>query len=165
VHELIVEAIHEVRRVSSDLSPAGLHDFGLHAAVNSLVARLQTTLESCNIVFNSGIAEFRFKPNIEIGIYRIIQEALNNAIRHSNATQIEVNIFHSAGTLFGSVMDNGAGIPQEVIVSSAFAVPRGKGLNNMKERAHIIGGKLHIVTEPASGVLISFEVKTNKQNK
>lgn len=163
-HELIAEAIQEVRRVSSDLSPSGLHDFGLHAAVKGLVVRLENTMENCSIRFNSRIADFRYKANVEIGVYRIIQEALNNAVRHSKATRIDLDLVYNDGMLIASVSDNGVGFVEDHAQSALFQVPRGKGLNNMKERANIIGGELSVVSKMNAGVLISFQVKT-KINK
>lgn len=160
VHQMVVDTIHEVRRISNDLSPSGLHDFGLLAAIRNLVAKLGETMPNIRFQINTNLDRLRFKNNVEINVFRILQEAMNNAVKHSGASKIELNLFHTDTHLRVSVMDDGSGFNTSEIMTRRSMNTAGSGLTNMHERAKIIGGKLMIVTEKDSGVLISFELKT-----
>lgn len=160
VYKMVVETIQEVRRVSNDLSPSGLDDFGLHAAVKNLVAKLEESQISIRIQIHSALERMRFKSNIEINVFRIIQEALNNALKYSGADTIEINLLYSSGLLRVSIMDNGRGFLQKQELDGVPTGASGSGLGNIKERAKMIGGQLVVITEKDQGVLVTFEIKT-----
>jgi two-component system sensor histidine kinase UhpB len=89
-------------------------------------------------------------PEIELAVYRIAQEALTNALRHSQASEVTVSLGCSGGELVLSVKDNGSGLPAHVIA--------GGGLTGMRERAMLIGAALDIASIPGAGVTVTLRL-------
>jgi signal transduction histidine kinase len=146
------EIIDEIRRMSNNLMPSVLKEFGLKTAVENLCS------ESQNI---TGI-EFIFETNgnIEITdeksknhIYRIIQEALNNSIKHSRATKVYIYIEENSEKLTIIVKDNGIGFN-----SKSANKNNGNGLNNISERVNLLSGKFEINSEIGKGTRIKIEI-------
>lgn len=158
IYNMVIETIREVRRISNDLSPANIHDFGLLSAIKTLVCNINESQKQFTVTLNSNIEQLRFNSDIEINIYRIIQECLNNSMKHSNCTLMDVSINIHNETLKVSVSDNGVGFNQ---TEENFAKEKSfGGLKNIQERANIIGGELNIISEPGNGVFIFLIVKT-----
>lgn len=147
---LLDEAIHESIRISENLLPSKLRDFDLATCVKSLCAQAGTTTQFAINFYQNGILP-PMDQSRKINLYRIAQEALHNAIRHSNASVITVQL-GTDGTIFRlSVEDNGIGIRNTAIL-------RQNGLMNIKDRAEIIGGKLIMESDQRRGTLIIIEI-------
>ncbi|WP_257285193.1 cache domain-containing protein [Endozoicomonas sp. SESOKO1] len=130
----IDQAMVEVRRVSHDLRPVLMDDLGLEAALKEMLKGLS---ERQQIRVITRIHLQQSLPDIlEITIYRIIQEALTNIEKHSGATEISVSVQMHSDVVTLTIEDNGVGIPKRK--------KNGLGLNNMKERAELLGGTLQI---------------------
>jgi two-component system, NarL family, sensor histidine kinase UhpB len=95
-------------------------------------------------------------PDVELAIYRIAQEALTNALRHSEASEVTVALRSSDGDLLLSIKDNGSGLPEHVIA--------GGGLTGMRERAMLIGAGLDIASTPGAGVMVTLRLPLNGGN-
>jgi signal transduction histidine kinase len=157
--DLVRESIHELRRVIYDLRPIALDTAGLVPAVESLIedlghgyAKLSPDLRlELSVVGKPG----RFSPEVEIGAYRIIQEALNNAIKHSAASVAKVGIEVRDGVLQCSVRDDGVGFSVEKATSNC---SRKTGLMGMRERARGMGGKLSISSGAGRGTMVVVEI-------
>jgi signal transduction histidine kinase len=152
--ETIEGAIDNVRRFSRDLRPSLLDDLGLVHAVDWLVndATSRTGIEVDMEVTGE---PRRLVPNLEVAVYRVIQEALRNVERHSGASRAHVTLEFSSGMLTASVVDDGHGFSP----ADALAQPNtGLGLLGMQERAKLAGAELSIRSEPGRGTRVTLAV-------
>lgn len=159
VKALVLKTIKEARNISYALVPIDLYDFGLEPSVRQLcdTAALNTGL---NVSFSSNLNNERVNPTIEIELYRIIQEALNNSIKYSDAASIDINLIHNEkqGSLKVLVIDDGNGFDYDPDYIYKKNKTRSFGLRNMNERTRIINGKLNIISRKGEGCVISVEV-------
>jgi signal transduction histidine kinase len=148
--DLLRDSITELRRVIYDLRPITLDTAGLAPAIENLCEDLEQ-LAGIAIRLSAAGSPCRFAPETEIGVYRIVQEAVNNAIKHSEADEVQVLIRFGPGELSVQVTDNGSGFSLQEAAS-----PYGDhaGLIGMQERARSLGGKVSIVSEPGHGTTV-----------
>ncbi|HMP99050.1 MAG TPA: 7TM diverse intracellular signaling domain-containing protein [Cyclobacteriaceae bacterium] len=134
---------HDVRNLSHQLMPPASLAKGLSQAVSSLVADIQA---ANSITINLQLFDVPENLNAEISkqTYRIIQEALNNIIKHSKATEVDIQIFGHENELVLTIEDNGVGFDLE-------NVNNGIGLNQMKTRASLINASIDINSSPGEG--------------
>jgi signal transduction histidine kinase len=143
----IDDMIAELRRLIADLRPAALDDLGLADAVESLLDRTQRT-SGLKTSAHIDIGGQRLAPELENGAYRIVQEALTNAVKHAGATQITVTLSRQDDTLCITVCDDGIGVDPT-------AATDGFGLIGMRERVSLAGGTLDIAPGATAGTQIS----------
>lgn len=138
VKGLLGETMANVRRISKALVPSTLEQFGLEAAIEDLVGKLSSGPGVPQVVFAEGKEPVpRQSPKTELALFRIVQELINNAIKHANASQIKIEIYSSAGKIQLVVEDNGNGFDAESMRKSRAA---GLGLKNIESRLSIING-------------------------
>jgi two-component system sensor histidine kinase UhpB len=138
--EIVQQSLADVRRISLELRPGPLEELGLVNALISLCARVsEQTGMRVHRELGAEIPEL--SSDVELAIYRIAQEALTNAVRHSEASDVTVSLACADKQLVLSVTDNGGGLPADPIA--------GGGLVGMRERALLVGGELDI--KPAAG--------------
>jgi signal transduction histidine kinase len=101
----------------------------------------------------SGLDKQRLPPELETTLYRIVQEALTNVLRHAHAERVSVILEHRHDHVLAIVEDNGQGYDVESVMNSASAEPR-LGLLGMRERIALVGGTLEIESSPGSGTTI-----------
>jgi signal transduction histidine kinase len=143
----------EIRRALRDLRATPLDDMGLVLAVRHL-AEAAAQRGSLTLDLQTPNHELRLSPEIELGIYRIAQEALTNAVEHANATEICLSMHEAEKRFVLVVKDNGMGF----VLSDAENSGR-LGLVGMKERAAMLGGKLSIETVVKKGSRIEFALE------
>ena len=152
----IENAVQEIRRFSNDLRPSVLDDLGLLPALELLVDDLETN--GINSSFRVIGAVRRLRPEVEIMLFRIAQEAVRNIWRHAQASEAELSVEFSDGMLKVSIKDNGKG----------FRLPHrpgdlaglGKlGLVGMHERAKLLGGTLTLKSEPNGGMQVFVDIR------
>jgi signal transduction histidine kinase len=143
----------EIRRALRDLRATPLDDMGLVLAVRHL-AEAAAQRGSLALDLDTPNNELRLAPDIELGIYRIAQEALTNAVEHANATEICLSMQEQEKRFVLVVKDNGTGF----VLSDAENSGR-LGLVGMKERAAMLGGKLSIETVVKKGSRIEFALE------
>jgi len=156
IKNLLQDTILEVRRISFDLMPSVLSDFGLSAALLHLSERFSINgINSVSIEF-VGVKDIgRFEKNIEINTYRIIQEALNNAIKYAEATKIILDLQFEADRIQFSVQDNGKGFtPQDKRKTDG----TGRGMTNIRERVSLLNGNLIFNSIIEEGTTIKVEI-------
>ena len=141
--------IVEVRNVSHALKPDVLENFGLVPAIVEVCNNLSTEIGP-SISFNHIDVERRFEEDIEINVYRIVQELVNNCIKHAKAKDVFVTLIKDEDKLVLTVEDDGEGM--------ADLDHTGIGLNNVKLRADIINGEMNIDSAVGKGSLINIEV-------
>jgi two-component system NarL family sensor kinase len=144
---LISEALSEARSAVSGLRPTVLDDLGLAAAIESLATaagpfEVDTELEPCAIA-----------PHLEMCVFRVAQEAIQNALKHSSARRLRVTLGCSGGELELCVADDGSGLP------AGYASRNGAyGLGGMVERAALVGGRVEVVSTPGAGTEIRLHL-------
>ena len=157
----IDDAIQETVRISENLLPAKLRDFDLVTCIKSLCNQIMKS-SNVPINFESLDADYEISQSQKINLYRVAQEALNNAIRHSGASQIAVQLIMTGGKVQLSVEDDGTGIHNKTKVNGTNGVSMKHGLGNMRDRAEIMGGKLIVESDQNRGTLIIVEVPFKK---
>lgn len=152
IDSVLSDAIKETRNISFELVPTALKDFGLEHALTALFQKIAKP--GLQISFNASALNDRLSENIEIGIYRIIQELVNNIIKHSRATKANVKINNEGGTILVVVRDNGEGFNQKQVSQEQ----KGIGLQNIKNRAKLLNAKLKIDSSPSKGTRVSIDI-------
>lgn len=155
LYKLIDEAIQESKRISENLLPAKLKDFDLATCLKSLCK--QITTDSRQITFFSSGAGYDLKQSKKVNLYRIVQEAVNNAMKHSGASHISIHLNEDGERVRLSIEDDGRGI----VPANENEFDRKNGLINMRDRAEIMGGRFSIESDPNRGTLVIVEVPAN----
>jgi len=151
---LVVATLQDVRRLAVELRPKALDDFGLQPALERLVETFgaQTGIE---VQLESQLGDVRLPEVIETTLYRIVQEALTNVVKHARATTVSILLVRRSDRVTVLIEDDGGGfIPAE---------PRadGLGLLGMRERVELIGGRLKIESSHESGTTVAVEVPSS----
>lgn len=144
-------SIEEVREIAHNLRPYHLDEIGLTEAVAAMTERIA---EASGIEFKLELEDARgwLSPDAEINLYRIIQEAVNNIVKHARADTVELSLRRHGQTLAVVIKDNGRGFePADV----ARRRDRGFGLAGLAERARLLGGKENIQSSPGQGTTIT----------
>lgn len=150
---LIQAAISESREISHNLMPQIVEDFGLIPALQNLCGKMVQTTE-LEVVFYHNLPECRLNNELELNVYRIVQEALTNVMRHARASRMSVQLIAYPDKLILTLEDNGTGFD----VSRARKEETGMGLRNIRNRAVAIGGKLVVESAPRQGTSIILEL-------
>jgi len=153
---IVSETIQEVRNISHNLSPQHLEQLGLTSTLESVI---ENVARACEIHFKVDIDDIDdlLPPESEILVYRILQESLNNIIKHSQAKNAEVSINKEADLISIRVSDNGVGYAPSITVSS-----RGIGVSGMQERAQLLHGEISIEPGKDSGTVVQLFIKLDK---
>jgi PAS domain S-box-containing protein len=150
-HKLLAQSVGEARRLISGLRPPILDELGIVDAVDYLVneCRQQRDVE---IDFRHDLSASRLAPPLENAVFRIVQESLNNACRHSRSDVIIVELKQRGDRLQVDVRDDGVGFEPNGVQKGCF------GLQGIRERARLLGGRADIITAPNRGTHISVEL-------
>jgi signal transduction histidine kinase len=154
VRDLLDQIEAQLRRLSHELRPTILDDLGLQPALDYLAQGVSTRAGLAVTV--EGSTAGRLPRPVETVLYRIVQEALNNASKHARASRVTVRIERDARTIRCSVRDDGVGFDAPVVLAQ-----RGKGglgLIGMRERLVPVGGRLEITSAPGRGTTLAVEV-------
>jgi signal transduction histidine kinase len=140
-----LSALKEMRMLLFHLQPPSLGEGGLETAINDRLDMVERRLEIETVCHID--EDISFPALVEDAIYRIILEALNNSLKHANASQVSIRVVVEMGQVILEITDNGHGfeINQD---------HRGMGLQSMRERASIAGGDLEIITRPNKGTIV-----------
>lgn len=157
LRNLITQTITEARTISFNLMPAVLSDFGIASALKLLSSQVATSA-GINVTFTHNCTNERLAKNIEIGLYRIAQEAIHNAVKYAQASEIIVDLSLKKKHIHLKINDNGQGFAYEEIESMTEKSSPAAGIINMKERAFIINGDLKITTKPGKGTQIHVRI-------
>ena len=158
IQKITENTIRDLRRVTRALRPIYLEDLGLAAALEMLVRETQQ-LHGLEVRFQREGVEQRLTEEKELALYRMVQEALSNVVRHAGAAHASVNISFSPSLLIIQVVDDGKGfvVPDS---PSAFAPGGHYGLLGLFERAELIGAKLEILSEQGKGTRVIASLPT-----
>jgi signal transduction histidine kinase len=149
--ELLGETIHQSRRLMSGLRPPILDDLGPIEAIESLVMECEV-LGTQKIECTHDVQFDRLSPMLETTIFRIVQECLRNAQRHSQSDRVRISLVQMENHLRIEVQDRGAGFDPEQVKPDRF------GLESIRERSRLLGGEAVITSLPGQGALISVDL-------
>jgi signal transduction histidine kinase len=148
--QLIDNTIENVRRISNDMLPSGLEEFGLKYAIEMLCDKVES---ASKLVINLNINDLeRLDNRLELSLYRILQELLNNTLKHANAKEVNINFNTDNQKLTITYQDNGQGFDLENLSK------RGLGLKNIESRVSMIHGKLEYMIDLEKGMGIILKV-------
>lgn len=152
VATVVSQSIEEVREIAYNLRPYHLDEMGLTEALQSMLERIA---DSSGILFTVEIdpIDGMFSPEAEINLYRVVQESVNNIVKHAEATAAEVSIRRDAHRLAIVIKDNGKGFALEQVLSNK---GHGFGLTGISERVRLLGGKESRQTAQGKGTQITI---------
>jgi signal transduction histidine kinase len=162
--ELIAQLGDHVRSVSGGLRPEALDELGLVSALDGLIKDFAQESNLCHFTFEHDNVKDRFPPDVELALFRICQESLNNVLKHSDADQVRVELGRNEDTLLLKIEDNGVGF-NHAKQRSAGLRQRGIGMLGMRERAALLCGLLSVVSSPGNGTCITSKIPTILRRK
>jgi len=151
LRELVVTTLQDVRRLAVELRPSALDDFGLVPALERLVEtfREQTGIR---LDLETNLGEERLPSEVETALYRIVQEALTNVVKHAGARRVSILLTHRDGSVAVVVEDDGSGFDPTATSDD------GLGLVGMRERVGLVGGRLRLESAAGAGATLVAEV-------
>jgi|GEM_PF-786657 len=144
-------AIDETRRLISGLRPPALEEFGLVSAIACLVAEFQQR-HGLEIQFIHDVETEQLAQPLETAIFRAVQEAVTNAVRHSRSQKVRIELFEGVDKITVLVKDWGVGFELNNIAQGRF------GLRGIRERVRLLGGQVSITTAPGQGTELYIEL-------
>jgi signal transduction histidine kinase len=151
LRELVVATLQDVRRLAVQLRPKALDDFGLAAALERLAQTFSETT-GMHVELETQLGEERLPAEVETTLYRIVQEALTNIVKHAEATRVSILLVRKATTATVVIEDDGRGFDTDDVRAE------GMGLVGMRERVELHEGRLTVESTPTSGTTLVAEV-------
>ncbi len=144
--------IESLEGLITELRPATLDELGVRPALDALIARIAdanglSVSTRIDLAYDGGRAPTRLAPELEATLYRLVQEALNNVVKHAGAAEVEINISEGADALRVRVQDDGAGFDPSAVTGRF-------GLMGMRERVELAGGELEVSSRPGQGTRV-----------
>ncbi|WKU14199.1 nitrate respiration regulation sensor histidine kinase NreB [Staphylococcus devriesei] len=152
IEGLMSKLIDDIRNLSVELRPSSLDDLGLEAAFKSYFKQFEENY-GLEVIYNSNINNVRYDSEIETVVYRIVQEAVFNALKYAGVSEVDVSIQQTDETLMAEIIDRGVGFDPN-------STPQGTGLGlyGMNERAELVKGTVNIETHIGKGTIITLEI-------
>jgi len=154
--DIMKEAIQITKEVSNDLSPHILSNYGLNAAIDSFINRISHVY---TFEYETNLGNKRFHELVETSVYRIIKELVNNTLKHSQGTSVNINLKYSRGALDLLYTDNGKGLPTEHFKKKE---PLGMGISNIVSRARSLNAAYNFFNVPGGGMGFECKVTVDK---
>jgi signal transduction histidine kinase len=141
------EAIATIKEISNNLSPHVLINFGLASAINTFVTKLNLA-KTIPVDFKTNMEKVRIDPDVEVVIYRAVCELINNSIRHSGASRIEIDLNRHEKFVTLQFSENGRGFDPELLRAEE---KKGMGISNIETRVRSINGVFILESTPGRG--------------
>jgi signal transduction histidine kinase len=151
LRELVVATLQDVRRLAVQLRPKALDDFGLVAAAEHLVQTFSEAT-SIRVDLEAQLGEERLPAEVETTLYRIVQEALTNIVKHAEASRVSILLVRRSGSAAVVIEDDGQGFDPAELREG------GMGIIGMRERVELHEGRLTVESAPGSGATLAAEV-------
>jgi two-component system sensor histidine kinase UhpB len=152
-HENISTAIEEIRILSKSLVPPSLGDIGLKEAVQEMVNNLKFSQKIEILLHTSGLGKHSLSKNAQLMAFRIVQEQMNNVLKYSKATKVDIRISVTMELLILIIADNGVGFDPKKRM-------KGIGLMNITSRAELHNGAVEIISSPGNGCTLKISIPT-----
>ena len=146
LRQAVDEAIANVRNVSANISPHILNNFGLKDSIEAFIKRMGQ-MENFNIYFTTNLGNQRFSYNVEVIMYRVICELINNTLKHAAASKVTIDLQLEDHVLYLEYTDNGVGFDV-----SSVGHYGGMGMDNMRYRLQSGNGDIEIFSEHGKGM-------------
>ena len=153
---VIEEAIRSLREISNNLSPHVLNDFGLARGVQNFIDK-SAAMHDAAIRFTTNLRTERYDTDVEVILYRVICELINNSLKHSGCTNIGLSLVRNRRVLTLDYTDNGRGFNPEAMMDC------GMGLSNMASRINSLGGTLEIASSKGKGMRAAIRIDTQPE--
>lgn len=150
---VIDEAIRSLREISNNLSPQILSDFGLVRGINNFINK-SPQLRTIEVHFNTNMRKERFDRDIEVILYRVVCELINNSLKHSHCKNIGLSLQYSNDRLYLEYGDDGCGFDPQAVMDC------GMGMSNITSRINSLGGVALITSQEQQGMHASIVVST-----
>jgi len=155
LRELVVTTLQDVRRLAVELRPSALDDFGLVPAIERLAGTLAEQSELV-VDLEARLGEQRLPAEAETALYRIVQEALTNVVKHASARRVSITLVRKEGFAVVVVEDDGLGFDPRTTRTGSL------GFVGMRERVELVGGRLTVESAPGAGTTIAAEVPVTR---
>ena len=155
LRELVVTTLQDVRRLAVELRPSALDDFGLVAAIERLAGTLAEQSELV-VDLEARLGDQRLPAEAETALYRIVQEALTNVVKHASARRVSITLVRKEGFAVVVVEDDGQGFEREATRAGSL------GFVGMRERVELVGGRLTVESARGAGTTIVAEVPVTR---
>jgi two-component system, NarL family, sensor histidine kinase DegS len=160
LRKIVADSVKEVREIIFNLRPSSLDDLGLVPSLENVIKRIERdTGIGIDLIVNE--RDLRLPSILETVAFRIIQEALNNVKKHSEARKAWIELYFEPTRLSIKIVDNGKGFNWESL-SQKFLEGSSFGFLSMKERASLVGGLVDITSEENKGTTVSVEIPINR---
>lgn len=156
--DLVKDSISQIREISNNLTPNVIEKYGMIAALNSEIDSIKLIVP---VSFDHHIDNERFDSKIEMSIYRIIKELLNNTKKYAEAKKVEITINKSSTLIFVTYYDDGNGFNLKKKLKTG---DLGMGLLNIESRIKALRGKFFMKSEPSKGFMFSMEIPVNTKS-
>ncbi len=143
-----------MRKVTKDLSPSIVSEFGICTAIDMLCKEFNDQISQIDVECLACVQETYLPEIVHVAIYRVVQEALNNARKHAGAARVGVRLASRDGTVTLDITDDGQGFDPN-LEGQKTAVGKGLGLDSMRERVEVTGGRYELRSQPGQGTTIS----------
>ncbi len=153
---VIEEAIRSLREISNNLSPHVLNDFGLARGVEHFISK-SAAMHEASICFTTNLKTNRYDTDIEVILYRVICELINNSLKHSGCKAINFSLAQNGNMLVLDYTDNGRGFNPQAMMDC------GMGLSNISSRINSLGGTFDIVSAKGKGMRATIKVSTRNE--
>jgi PAS domain S-box-containing protein len=157
-NEVIDESLQLIKEISNNLSPHVLNDFGLASAIQSFCKKMTLT-KAIDIKFDSNVYDQRFETNVELVLFRVLKELVNNTIKHALANRIEIFLIRTENLLSLIYSDDGTGFDIKRVLDNHIT---GMGISNIINRIGSINGKLMFESQPEKGIQVKIGVTLKK---
>jgi len=149
--KLVDDAFREVRTISHNMMPWALHETGLALVIKQFIENIESDAIVINF-FSSGF-DAPFDATTEIILYRVLQECVNNVMKHANASRIDISLIRDEKNISLTIEDNGKGFD-----TARPGIYSGIGLNNLKSRINFLKGKVEFDSQVGKGTLVSVYI-------
>ena len=156
IRELVASTLQDVRRLAVELRPSALDDFGLVPAVERLAGNLSERSDLL-VDIEARLGDRRLPTEAETALYRIVQEALTNVVKHAHARRVSITLVRKENSAVVVVEDDGRGFEPDAVRRGAL------GFVGMRERVALVGGRLTVESSPGAGTTLVAEVPLPKQ--
>lgn len=157
INHVVDEAVRSLKEISANLSPHVLNNFGLSRAVSNFISRLPHN--DVKIDFKTNLKAERFDADVEVIFYRIICELINNSLKHSGASRIDIVLILQDSNLTVHYRDNGCGFNYDIVSL------KGMGFSNIQSRISTIKGVARITGMPGEGMEAVIKVHLDNKGK